>query len=46
MSSRLSVTASLEAKLLATLRSLVTNVRSVGLLETADAGTQKDEDLT
>jgi len=46
VSSRLSVTASLEAKLLATLRSLVTNVRSVGLLETADAGTQKDEDLT
>lgn len=44
--SRLSVSASLEAKLLETLRALVPDVRSVGLLETADAGTQKDEDLT
>lgn len=44
--SRLSVSASLEAKILETLRALVPEVRSVGLLETADAGTQKDEDPT
>ena len=44
--SRLSVTASLEAKLLETIRSLAPEVRAVGLLETADAGTQKEEDLT
>ena len=44
--SRLSVTASLEAKLLETLRALVPDVHSVGLLETADAGSQKEEDLT
>jgi len=44
--SRMSVSASLEAKLLETLRALVPEVRSVGLLETADAGTQKDEDPT
>ena len=44
--STMSVSASMEAKLLETLRALVPDVRSVGLLETADAGTQKDEDLT
>lgn len=44
--SRLSVTASLEAKLLGTIRSLAPEVKAVGLLETADAGTQKEEDLT
>lgn len=44
--SRLSVSASLEAKLLETLRVLVPGVRAVGLLEVADAGTQKDEDVT
>ena len=44
--SRLSVSASIEAKVLQTLRSLVADVRSVGMLETADAGTQKDEDPT
>ena len=44
--SAVSVSASMEAKLLETLRALVPEVRAVGLLETADAGTQKDEDLT
>ena len=44
--SRMSVSASLEAKLLETLRTLVPDVRSVGLLETADAGSQKEEDPT
>ena len=44
--SAVSVSASMEAKLLETLRALVPEVRAVGLLETADAGKQKDEDLT
>lgn len=44
--SRISASASLEAKLLETVRKLVPDVRAVGFLETADAGTQKDEDLT
>lgn len=44
--STMSVSASMEAKLLETLRALVPEVRAVGLLETADAGEQKDEDLT
>ena len=44
--STMSVSASMEAKLLETLRALVPEVRSVGLLETADAGELKDEDLT
>ena len=44
--SAVSVSASMEAKLLETLRALVPEVRAVGLLETADAGEQKDEDLT
>ena len=44
--SAVSVSASMEAKLLEMLRALVPEVRAVGLLETADAGEQKDEDLT
>lgn len=43
---RKSVSASLEAKILETIRALVPEVRAVGFLEVADAGTQKDEDLT
>lgn len=41
-----SVSASLEAKMLETIRALAPDVRAVGLLEVADAGAQKDEDLT
>lgn len=44
--SRLSVSASLEAKFLATFRELLPDMQCVGLLETADAGTQKAEDPT
>lgn len=44
--STVSVSASVEAKLLETFRALVPEIRSVGLLETASAGAQKDEDLT
>lgn len=44
--SRRSVSAALEAKLLETLRTLVPGIHSVGLLETADAGKAKDEDMT
>lgn len=44
--SRLSASASLEAKFLETFRALLPNMQCVGLLETADAGTQKVEDLT
>ena len=44
--SRRSVSASLEAKLLEVLRSLVPEIPAVGFLETADAGTVKNEDPT
>lgn len=44
--SRMSVSASLEAKILETLRTLVPALPSVGLLEVANAGTLKHEDLT
>nr|DAI07990.1 MAG TPA: hypothetical protein [Caudoviricetes sp.] len=44
--SRLSASASLEAKILSTLRTIAPGVHAVGLLEVADAGTQKDEDMT
>lgn len=44
--SRKSVSASMEAKILETLRALIPGIRCVGLLEIADAGTQKDQDLT
>ena len=42
----LSVSTSLEAKLLAELRGLSLPVPVVGLMEVADAGTQKEQDLT
>ena len=42
----LSVTTSLEAKLLAELRGLGLPLPCVGLMEVADAGTQKEQDLT
>lgn len=44
--SRLSASASLEAKFLAVFRELLPDMQCVGLLETADAGTLKAEDLT
>ena len=44
--SRLSVSASIEAKLLRTFRELMPDMQVVGLLETSDAGTQKVEDMT
>lgn len=44
--SRKSASASIEAKILEILRSLVPGVRAVGLLEAADAGRQKTEELT
>lgn len=43
---RKSVSASIEAKFLEVLREVAPDVRAVGLLETADAGRMKDEDLT
>lgn len=43
---RKSVSASVETKMLETLRTLVPSMKSVGLLEVADAGTAKEEDLT
>jgi len=42
----LSVSTSLEAKVLATLRGLGLPVPCVGLMEVADAGTMKEQDLT
>ena len=42
----LSVSTSLEAKLLATLRGLGLPVPCVGLMEVADAGVQKEQDLS
>ncbi len=44
--SRLSASASLEATFLAVFRELLPDMQCVGLLETADAGTLKSEDLT
>ena len=44
--SRLSVSASLEAKILSTIRTLAPGIRAVGFLEVANAGKQKDEDMT
>lgn len=44
--STLSVSASLEDKIVDTLRALVPDVRTVGLLEVAEEGIAKDEDLT
>ena len=44
--SRMSVSTSLEAKILVTLRGLDLSVPCVGLMEVADAGTLKEEDLT
>lgn len=44
--SRLSVSASLEAKFLQTFRELLPDMQIVGLLEESDAGEQKVEDLT
>ena len=44
--SRMSVSTSLEAKILETLRGLQVAVPCVGLMEVADAGTLKEEDLT
>ena len=43
---RKSVSASIEAKILEVLREVAPGVRAVGLLETADAGRMKDEDMT
>lgn len=43
---RRSVSASIEASVLAKLRELVPEVQAVGFLEVADAGTVKDEDPT
>ena len=43
---RKSVSASMEAKMLEILHKVVPDVKCVGLLETADAGKVKDEDLT
>lgn len=44
--SRRSVSMSLEAKVLEKVRELCPDIRAVGLLEVADEGTQKEEDLT
>ena len=43
---RKSVSASIEAKMLEVLREVAPGIRAVGLLETADAGRMKDEDMT
>ena len=43
---RKSVSASLEARFLEILREVAPDVKAVGLLETADAGSMKDEDMT
>ncbi|MBO7686911.1 MAG: hypothetical protein J6V72_11040 [Kiritimatiellae bacterium] len=44
--SRKSVSASIEAKILEALRGIAPDVRAVGLLETAEQGAAKEEDLT